>query len=104
MSYIMLLSDSIIAGRFLGEDGVSAINLLTPVNSVMVFLSCIISLGAVVINIFEFTFYLSEGISEFEIVSVNDSIGRGSSCFYERGTYRFAISYFGYYDYWYSVY
>ena len=51
---------------------------------------------AVVINIFEFTFYLSEGISEFEIVSVNDSIGRG--------TYRFAISYFGYYDYWYSVY
>ena len=45
VSYIMLLSDSIIAGRFLGEDGVSAINLLTPVNSVMVFLSCIISLG-----------------------------------------------------------
>ena len=34
---------------------------------------------AVVINIFEFTFYLSEGISEFEIVSVNDSIGKGSS-------------------------
>lgn len=45
VTYIMLLSDSIIAGHFLGEDGVSAINLLAPVNSVMVFLSCIISLG-----------------------------------------------------------
>ncbi|MCR5025276.1 MAG: hypothetical protein K6A90_13225 [Lachnospiraceae bacterium] len=34
---------------------------------------------SVVINIFEFTFYLSEGISEYEIVSVNDSIGKDSS-------------------------
>ena len=34
---------------------------------------------AVVINIFEFTFYLSEGISEYEIVSVNNSIGKNSS-------------------------
>lgn len=34
---------------------------------------------SVVINIFEFTFYLSEGISEFELVSVNDSIGKNSS-------------------------
>ena len=34
---------------------------------------------SVVINIFEFTFYLSEGISEYEIVSVNDSIGKNSA-------------------------
>jgi hypothetical protein len=34
---------------------------------------------AVVINIFEFTLYLSEGISEYEIVAVNDSIGKASS-------------------------
>jgi len=34
---------------------------------------------AVAINIFEFTFYLSEGISEYEIVAVNDSIGKKSS-------------------------
>ncbi|MCR5777012.1 MAG: hypothetical protein K6G84_06285 [Lachnospiraceae bacterium] len=34
---------------------------------------------SVVINIFEFTFYLSEGISEFELVSVNDSIGKNST-------------------------
>ncbi len=34
---------------------------------------------AVVINIFEFVLYLSEGISEYEIVAVNTSIGRNSS-------------------------
>ena len=30
---------------------------------------------AVVVNVFEFILYLSEGISEYEIVAVNDSIG-----------------------------
>lgn len=34
---------------------------------------------AVVINVFEFTIYLGEGISEYEIVAVNDSIGKESS-------------------------
>ena len=34
---------------------------------------------AVLINIFEFAFYLSEGLSEYVIVSVNDSIGKLSS-------------------------
>ena len=33
---------------------------------------------AMVINIFEFTLYLSEGLSEYEIVAVNDSIGKNS--------------------------
>ena len=34
---------------------------------------------AVVINIFETSFYLSEGIGEYEIVAFNDSIGKNSS-------------------------
>lgn len=34
---------------------------------------------SVAINIFEFAFYLSEGISEYVIVAVNDSIGKNSS-------------------------
>lgn len=38
-----------------------------------------VAAAAVVINIFEFTLYLSEGISEYEIVAVNDSIGKNSS-------------------------
>lgn len=33
---------------------------------------------AVVINIFEFALYLSEGVSEYEIVAVNDSLGKNS--------------------------
>lgn len=33
---------------------------------------------AVVVDIFEFTIYFGEGISEFEIVAVNDSIGKNS--------------------------
>jgi len=33
---------------------------------------------AVVINIFDFSLYISEGISEYEIVAVNDSIGKKS--------------------------
>ena len=39
---------------------------------------------SVVINIFELTFYLSEGISEYEIVAVNDSIGKNSSASMDR--------------------
>ena len=34
---------------------------------------------AVVVNVFEFIIYLSEGISEYEIVAVNDSIGKDSA-------------------------
>ena len=44
---------------------------------------------AIVINIFEFVFYLSEGISEYEIVAVNDSIGKNSS---ERMDYSIKIT------------
>ena len=33
---------------------------------------------AVVINVFEFVLYMSEGISEYEVVAVNDSIGKKS--------------------------
>ncbi|MBR6329570.1 MAG: hypothetical protein IKR68_07965 [Lachnospiraceae bacterium] len=39
---------------------------------------------AVVINIFEFMIYISEGISEYEIVAVNDSIGKESSSSMDR--------------------
>lgn len=34
---------------------------------------------SVLINIFEFTFYLTEGIGEYETVAVNDGIGKNSS-------------------------
>lgn len=56
---LMELAVNRISLVFYGVDGVAAV--------------------AVVINIFEFTLYISEGISEYEIVSVNDSIGKKSS-------------------------
>ena len=34
---------------------------------------------SVIINVFEFALYLSEGLSEYEIVATNDSIGKNSS-------------------------
>ena len=36
--YIMLLCDSIIAGYFIGESGVAAINAITPVTGIVTFL------------------------------------------------------------------
>lgn len=39
---------------------------------------------AVVINLFEIAFYLSEGVSEYVIVAVNDSIGKNSSASMDR--------------------
>lgn len=44
--YIMLLCDNIIAGRFIGEAGVAAINAITPVTGVVTFASTIVSIGS----------------------------------------------------------
>lgn len=44
--YIMLLCDSIIAGLFIGETGVAAINAVTPVTGIVTFLSSVIAIGS----------------------------------------------------------
>ena len=44
--YIMLLCDNIIAGYFIGETGVAAINAVTPVMGSATFFSTIISIGS----------------------------------------------------------
>lgn len=44
--YIMLLCDSIIAGLFIGETGVAAINAVTPVTGIVTFLSSIVAIGS----------------------------------------------------------
>ena len=36
--YLMLLSDSIIAGFFIGENGVAGINAITPITAIVTFL------------------------------------------------------------------
>lgn len=44
--YIMLLCDKIIAGNFIGENGVAAVNAITPITGVVTFASSIISIGS----------------------------------------------------------
>ena len=44
--YIMLLCDNIIAGYFIGESGVAAINAVTPVTGIITFFSTVISIGS----------------------------------------------------------
>ena len=43
--YLMLLSDSIIAGFFIGESGVAGINAITPVTAVVTFFGDLVSTG-----------------------------------------------------------
>lgn len=44
--YIMLLCDNIIAGFFIGEKGVAAINAITPVTGIITFFSTVIAIGS----------------------------------------------------------
>lgn len=43
--YLMLLSDSIIAGHFIGEAGVAGINAITPVTAIVTFFGDLLSTG-----------------------------------------------------------
>ena len=43
--YVMMLCDSIIAGLFIGEKGVAAINVIKPITGITTFFSSIISIG-----------------------------------------------------------
>ena len=47
--YLMMLSDSIIAGHFIGEKGIAAINSITPVTGVSTFFGCMFSTGASIV-------------------------------------------------------
>ncbi len=44
--YIMLLCDNVIAGFFIGEKGVAAINAITPVTGIITFFSTVIAIGS----------------------------------------------------------
>ena len=43
--YLMLLSDSIIAGYFIGASGVAGINAITPVTAIVTFFGDLVSTG-----------------------------------------------------------
>ncbi len=45
MIYLMLLSDSIIAGYFIGTSGVAGINAITPITAIVTFFGDLVSTG-----------------------------------------------------------
>ena len=47
--YLMLLSDSIIAGYFIGEAGVAGINAITPITAIVTFFGDLVSTGVGII-------------------------------------------------------
>ena len=53
MKYLMLLSDTIIIGNIFGEAAIAASNLVTPLFSVAVFLSTMISIGTSMLYSYE---------------------------------------------------
>lgn len=51
--YLMLLSDSIIAGFFIGESGVAGINAITPVTAIVTFFGDLVSTGVGIVFAYE---------------------------------------------------
>ncbi|MBO6165414.1 MAG: hypothetical protein J6O17_03475 [Eubacterium sp.] len=47
--YLMMLSDSIIAGHFIGEKGIAAINAITPITGISTFFGCMVSTGSSIV-------------------------------------------------------
>ena len=65
VTYILLLSDTIIAGWSIGESAVSAVNIVTPVFSAIAFFSILISTGVAFSFSFEIGNFNKEGANEF---------------------------------------
>ena len=47
MECLILLSDTIVVGQLIGDDGISGINMVTPIFSIVAFLGMLISMGTV---------------------------------------------------------
>lgn len=64
---VMSLSDSCIAGIFVGEEGISAVSLVSPFTLVAVAFACLASVGA--------TFYYSKAMGAFDKKHANQIFG-----------------------------
>ncbi|MCR4841304.1 MAG: hypothetical protein K5848_07165 [Lachnospiraceae bacterium] len=62
--YFMLLSDSIIAGYFIGQTGVAAINAITPVTGIVTFFGDLVSTGVGDLHIEGLSGYVISGLME----------------------------------------
>ena len=65
--YIMLLCDSMIAGHFIGQSGVAAINAITPVTGIVTFFGDLVSTGVGIV------FTREIGAMSCAIISAMDS-------------------------------
>ena len=65
----LLMSDTIIAGIFIGEEAVAAINLITPAYSLAAFFGCVFSLGVSVL--------FSNAMGRFDNESADRYFGNG---------------------------
>ena len=73
----LLMSDTIIAGFFMGEEAVAAINLVTPAYSLAAFFGCIFSLGVSVLY--------SNAMGRFDKESADSYYGEDLLCLTYQG-------------------
>ncbi len=89
--YLMLLSDSIIAGYFIGESGVAGINAITPVTAVVTFFGDLVSTGVGIVFAREIGAMRKDRADEIYgqglIISIGMEIISALLIFVFRGTY-----------------
>ncbi|SES92919.1 Na+-driven multidrug efflux pump [[Clostridium] aminophilum] len=75
--YLMLLSDSIIAGFFIGESGVAGINAITPVTAIVTFFGDLVSTGVGIVYTREIGAMRKQRADEIYSQGLSISIGIG---------------------------
>lgn len=87
MEYLMLLSDSIIIGNLFGEAAIAASNLVSPIFSVAVFVSSLISVGSSMLYSYE--------IGKFQKNRADRIFGQGVILAVCSGTVLFLLAFLG---------
>lgn len=87
MEYLMLLSDSIIIGNIFGEAAIAASNLVSPIFSVSVFVSSLISIGTSMLYAYE--------MGKFQKDRANQLFGQGVILALASGIALFLPAYLG---------
>lgn len=87
IEYVMLLSDTIIIGNMFGEDGISAVNIVSPIFACAVFVSTLNSIGTSVMYSYE--------IGRLNKEKANSLFGQGTIIAAASGILLFAAVLFG---------
>ena len=87
MEYLMLLSDSIIIGNLFGEAAIAASNLVSPIFSVAVFVSSLISIGSSMLYTYE--------MGKFQKNRADQIFGQGVILAMSSGAVLFLLAFLG---------